>query len=90
MSLPPPSFHQRRGQRAAELIGPFTDTGIDGADDFEYIRGLVQVEPGGHLVYRIDCARGVVIAMHPQAIWPSRHVVEARVVDRVEEMLERS
>src|SRR5215213_3022450 len=90
IGLSPPSFHQCRGQRAAEFIRPFTDACVDGADDFEYFGGLVQVETGGHLVYRIGRADGVVIAMHPHAIWPSGHMVEARVVDGVEEVLERT
>src|ERR1700738_3072944 len=86
----PPSFHQCRGQRATELIRPFASAGVDGADDFEHVGGLGQREPGGHLVYRVGRATGVVIAMHPQAVWPAGHVIEARVVDGVEEMLQRA
>src|SRR5882757_4543918 len=86
----PLSLHQRRGQRATELIRPFTNAGVDRADYFEHVGGLVQGEPGGHLVYRIGCAHGVVIAMHPQAVWPAGHVIEARVVDGIEEMLQRA
>ena len=68
----PPSFHQCRGQRATELIRPFTNSCVDGAVRLRARRpALFRSEPGGHLVYRIGCAHGVVIAMHPQAIWPA-------------------